>query len=206
MGDIVKEIINGLPQIVQFFVPGAIFLSVFYFITYTKVKQDDSKYFVFKSIIASYIIFGTTNFLSQLIFNLFHTIVLGRLYQFICAVVLGYIVAKFYESVLFDKILKYLGIARNVQPDFWKDVIDYKNGTYIKAYPKTDEKVYYGSVYKVEESEGNRYIMLKECDVLDINGNVLIYGSVEENGVIFNTSDLGKIEIEYSPKSNKKSR
>lgn len=180
--------------------------SYLFFIYYIyKSKQDDSKYFIFKSIIASYIIFSTTNFLSQLIFNIFKIHILGSFYQLVSAIIIGYLVAKFYESVLFDKILKFLKIARNIQSDFWKDVVDYKNGTYIKVFPKNDDKVYYGYVFKVEESEGSRYILLKDCDIFD-NGNKLNNGNSEEAGVIFNTSDLSKIEIEYSPNSYKKSR
>lgn len=191
-----KAFINFLPQVIFYFIPGAFFFGVFNFITNKKDKEY--KYYIFKSIIISYIL-NRLYFCTD-IFKLHLSTNINILFTLFISVILAYLVSLIIKSLWFNKLLMQLNIYRNLKTNFWNDVFDYKNGNYIAVYLKNEELIYYGTIVKHDENKGKCFVMLENYIVYNYEGDKINKEDVNNKVVLF-LDESSRIEIIYSPKS-----
>jgi len=196
--NIYDSIIKLLPEISMYFIPGAVFLTLFNFI----VSKDvlDKQYFVFKSIVISYIIIGIADFIISLCVP--YLVIVG-----IISIVGGYFCGKLYHSSVLEWLLGLFRINKTVNDNFWEDINDFNKGTFITAYSKVDDKIYQGSIFKIENKQRNPYIMIYDYEVYEGSKkeeNLIEkseFGKIEN--IVLNPDDMKSIYVTYSDDSKK---
>lgn len=161
----IKAIINALPYILKFFIPGAIFLKVFSFIY--KEKKDDYKYFIFKSVILSGIIVYPITIVTKIqkdfvIFTI----------SILISIVFGWICGKVVLSSYTQEALRILGIRKTTK-DFLEDVIDMSNGSFIELHLKNDKNIYLGTVEYFDEKDGKIYVSIRYFSIQTETGDLI---------------------------------
>lgn len=192
----VKEIVDFLPQLVFYFIPGAIFISIFNFIV--NKKQADYKYFIFKSLIVSYVLNEMSNTVYSWLLNVDISNKL-QIFTLVLSVILSYLVSILYRSRTYNNLLKFMKIYRNVKTNFWNDVFDYKNGNYLAVYLKDEKLTYYGKMLKHDETHEKCFVMLKDYTVFDDEGNEIARKNDNHDRVILFLDEASRVEIKYDP-------
>lgn len=121
------ELINNLPQIIIYFVPGYIFLGLFCFFTPKKIKEVE--HFFIRSIVISYVFVVSSNAICTLM-------KLDSKYEdsiaLVLAVILSFISAKIYSSSIYKSFLcKFVNISGH--SSVWEDLFDKNRGAIIKG-------------------------------------------------------------------------
>ena len=169
----IKFIYENLSLIIEFFVPGLIFVTSFQFFTSKKI----SKYNVLYSIGISYIL--------KAIFSILHkSIFIYKNFQWseraiilcIVAFLLSIVFVIASETNIVKKILTKIN-HKAVHDDIWLDVIDYKNGTTLKI--DTNNGSYIGVLFAHEEKGTDSWFILEDYHI-------------EEDEYEYNGSDLNK--------------
>ena len=144
----ITEIINQLPQILSYIVPGYIFLTIY---QWTRFRDGDSlKNIVLKSIVVSYVI----KILLNILFKELHIAINDEIiFVGICiiiATISSILLSIIISSRRYNKILRILNISRTTNKNIWDDV--YQNGTALKIY-QSDGTFYAGHLRFCEENQ-----------------------------------------------------
>lgn len=180
------NLINNIPIILKYCIPGAISLRLFMFL-YRK-ENSDSKYFIFKSIIIS----GLIVYPLETIYNKWTDFQL-----FVFALFLGVFFAVIVSKILNgNKIQDWLQLIhiRKTTRCFWDDAIDLNKGSYAEVRIKGDSNLYYGTVeYLEDKEEGDIYMSIVDYSIRTAEQHTII----QDKGVrlIFNTSNVSSIVI-----------
>ena len=132
------DLIDNIPYILSFVIPGYILLSTYYWVSFADSKNFNN--LIIKSVAASYILGVVFDF----IFNRIHlTILLEQriILLSITALLLGVVLGELCHSTIFNNILLKLHIYRTTNDDFWMDV--FKDNTWVRVFLK-DGKSYLG--------------------------------------------------------------
>ena len=169
----ITEIINQLPQILSYIVPGYIFLTIY---QWTRFRDGDSlKNIVLKSIVVSYVI----KILLNILFKELH-------------------IAIIISSRRYNKLLRILNISRTTNKNIWDDV--YQNGTALKIY-QSDGTFYAGHLRFCEENQREPLVVLSRYGLFDENNNILMDKTEDSSEeIMLNTKDFKKIEIKHFKK------
>ena len=149
-----KELLDNIPLILQYWVPGFVFLTVFRFLTSTKSKDQQSG--VLMSAVISYVLIAMTEILTRIISSLNFVddsvliksgfaIIIGIIGSIICALVV--------RAGWFSKLLVAL-FHKTPNDNIWMDIIDFKEGSNLKIYEKGKDYYIIGHHYANEE-KGN---------------------------------------------------
>lgn len=190
MNDVIK-LINSVPELFKYFIPGAICLKVFYFLRST--SEEDYEYYIFKSIIVSGILFYP---LKQCIRNK------NEFNLFVCSIGLGIVVAfvvtKIMEWEMTQVLLQKLHIRKTVR-SFWEDVIDLEHGSYAEIKIRDDENRYYGTVeYLEDKEEGDIYISIKDYTIETEDGQRI--KQKNDTRLVFNTVNIEHMSFRRAQK------
>lgn len=203
----IKNIIILLPDIFLYFVPGAIFLSLFYFICSKENNKETENYFVFKSIMISFIIISLLKVVAKII-RLFYKFQITSTEKMIIAIItsalLAYFVSRYYNSKHFKSAVKKIGINKSLYNNIWNDVVDFERGMWLRVYLPSEGVVYNGKLRKYEEKAENYFLFLSNYQ----SWNYGDYNYIEDNEnddaywVALNTKDIGRIEILFEDDSD----
>lgn len=179
--DTILEVINNIPVLLKFFIPGAISMKLFAFLY--KKEEFDYEYFIFKSTIIS----GLIVYPLQVIYTKWNDFAL-----FVCTIILGilgsYAAVKILESDETQKVLQKFHIRKTTRC-FWDDVIDMKRGSYVEVKLKDDDNRYIGSVeYLEDKSEGDIYISV--TNIIIITPDEKKIKQDKNVRVVFNTANV----------------
>jgi len=187
------DLIDNIPYILSFIIPGYILLSTYYWVSFVDSKNFNN--LIIKSVAASYILGVVFDF----IFNRIHLTILPEqrvILLSITALLLGVILGKIYHSTVFNNILLKLHIYRTTNDDFWMDV--FKDNTWVRVFLK-DGKSYLGLYKYGQPNKDEPIIALSMYQKLDEEGNVIIDNSSNPKElIVLNTKDFDRIEIIYS--------
>lgn len=187
------ELIDNIPYILSFIVPGYIFLSAYYWVSFIDSKEFNN--LIIKSVATSYILGITFDFILgeiNIIILPEHRIILLA----IIALLLGVFLGKLCHSTIFNNILLKLHIYRTTNDDFWMDV--FKDNTWVRVFLK-DGKSYLGLYKYGQPNKDEPIIALSMYQKLNEDGKVIIDNSNNPKEVIvLNTKDFDRIEITYS--------
>lgn len=197
-----KEIIEILPSIVLYVVPGYLFLWVYRFRLSLEIDKDE--YLLLKSIVISYLIIFPIDSIGELCNCISSNSNLGKIVIILIAIGAGYVFSCVVVSDLFKKLLKKLKIYRSVYSNIWNDVIDDVHGLWIKAYMPEEKLIYKGDIVRYEEKKDteNTYLVLSNYTLLNYDGKVIVSRENEDNScVMINSRNVSRIELEYHPDS-----
>lgn len=192
----ITEIINQLPQILSYIVPGYIFLTIY---QWTRFRDGDSlKNIVLKSIVVSYVI----KILLNILFKELHIAINDEIiFVGICiiiATISSILLSIIISSRRYNKILRILNISRTTNKNIWDDV--YQNGTALKIY-QSDGTFYAGHLRFCEENQREQLVVLSRYGLFDENNNILMDKTEDSSEeIMLNTKDFKKIEIKHFKK------
>ena len=192
----ITEIINQLPQILSYIVPGYIFLTIY---QWTRFRDGDSlKNIVLKSIVVSYVI----KILLNILFKELHIAINDEIiFVGICiiiATISSILLSIIISSRRYNKILRILNISRTTNKNIWDDV--YQNGTALKIY-QSDGTFYAGHLRFCEENQRESLVVLSRYGLFDENNNILMDKTEDSSEeIMLNTKDFKKIEIKHFKK------
>jgi len=175
------EIIREIPALIQYVVPGFIFLRVLYFLNAKKESDHSISLYIIKMVVVSYIIISIIRVVDAIVLPSCNLWVWTEVIiaSFI-AIPLAYVSYKFLNS---KKLSSFLGIAtrKSANDNLWKDVIDYDKGTIFKMFMKNKTIVYIGKLATHEERGENSWFLLTEY--------ICVYTDKDET---FDSSELSK--------------
>ena len=197
----IQLIINNIPSLLQYFVPG--YITLFIFLHLTSIKTKDSYlHITILSCAMSYLSISLLALLREkfgfvtalpdtVLINSALTSILGILFSILCSLI--------YASRWFNFILVKL-FHKSPHGDIWRNVLDFKNGSNLKIYIK--DKPYYviGCFRNIEEKGENSWLAITGFGKLDRETNELYKEEISHIGdhtAIFTIriSDVEYIEI-----------
>lgn len=187
------DLIDNIPYILSFVIPGYIFLSTYYWVSFVDPKNFNN--LIIKSVAASYILGIVFDFIlkkTKIIILPDQRIILLT----IIGLLLGVILGELCHSTAFNNLLLKLHIYRTTNDDFWMDI--FKDNTWVRVFLK-DGKSYLG-LYKYGQSNKDEPIIaLTMYQKLDEEANVIIDNSNNPKElIVLNTKDFDRMEIVYS--------
>lgn len=150
--------VNSIPGIIQYVVPGFILLSIFSFVSVRKENYG-------KSFIASVCV----SYLLKLSLDCVPNANFGISAQIVCAILIGYFFGRIVASPKFNDFLIFLKIKNAAGSSFWANIVE--NELWIMIY--ADDVIHYGGVSLVEDRPDGKYIVLDKYSTLDYDGNVI---------------------------------
>lgn len=180
--EIILTLIAQIPVLMQYFVPGYLFLRVYGFVRF---KKFENNYVVISSITASYMLY----FLSLLTQSLINPIYASM----ILAIVLGYACARIVGTEWFDMVFQKLRIMRTVNSSIWTDVL--KDKTWLKIYK--GDLIYFGQFKLAEEDSSDPKILLRRFRIRSAidNSTIVDFTTDGRRTVLVDIKDMDRIEI-----------
>lgn len=182
-----KETIEYLPEILQFYIPGFIFLSIIIGICQYKISISTKTViscvcsFIFVSGIR---VIGASN-----IWSVFFI-------ACVVSLVLGITIALLAKSKRFNGLLiKIFGMT--VYSDIWDNIYDYDNGTNLKIYLKGKDYYFIGHLKSQENNGKDSWVCISKPQQFEIGTDKKIYGQEENNRamLVFNLQDVDYMEV-----------
>ena len=201
--DWVREIIDNIPNLLDYIVLGYIFLYAYRWASFIKIKN--SKIFIIESMVVNYIltIFYDTTIL-HLIPNQYIENIEVDIFLYVFTLILGLVLGKFTHSMYFGNLLNKFHLGRTLNENIWNDVI--KSGTVLRIYMK-DGSSYMGQYCKSEEHTREPLILLTNYQKWNKNDEIVLdYFDDKDRFVLLNTKDFESIRIDYSHCNDEKER
>lgn len=162
------KIIENLPLILQYIVPGFICCVLFKYIVSDK---NDNKSLLIMSCVISYLLLS---FISLLRIKYFHilpdTPIINSILSVFIGVFLTIILAVVYNNKYFKTITVKL-FHKTPHNDIWRDVLDFENGLNLKIYLKDKDYYIIGHHFNHEENGDESWLALKGFVKIDKNTN-----------------------------------
>lgn len=188
----ILELINNIPYILSYMIPGYIFLSLYYWISF--IPTNEFEHLIIKSVAASYVLDLLLDFITN-IFRLKYTTSQKMLLLIIFSSILGIISGKIIHCNMFNEFLRKSHIDRTTNENIWQDTI--KDNTWVRVFMK-DGTSYLGYYRYGESNQREPIIVLGMYQKLNSKANVIIDNSQNPKELIMlNTRDFEKIEITY---------
>ncbi|NFL87488.1 hypothetical protein FDB24_14800 [Clostridium botulinum] len=209
----VQALINLLPNLFIYIVPGFIFIEVYDYVFNSKRKE--LKNYILDYVIASFIINSMVLTVLSIINSYWQTsydLTNYYIQSIICFVslVLAYFIAKIMKSEIWTNIMINLGINRNNASNIFSDIIDYEYGTWVRVYLNNEKIVYDGALIKFhyKDSYNDSLIVLEQYETYEYGKNELDKSLFNNNGkptqhVAIKVSEISRIEVTYNQKSAK---
>lgn len=184
----IKDIIDIVPILLNYFVPGFIFISV----RNLKLYKDNSKdkFIAMKSIVISFIMISIVEIVVPINHHLFSLILI------IVSIVFSKLYIKFnLECWVLTKILK---VDKTTSEDFLDDVIDASEGAWMYLYIPSESIIYCGKLRYYENcgSGEKRNIVLSNYTVTSYDGEEIINYVEDDNRVVMvNTQNISRVEM-----------
>lgn len=185
----VIKIIEVLPELIIYIVPGYIVIWMKSFILSHKQKETNDIFI--KSIVLSYLLTLISH---------------NKLVLIILSIIIGYCLGRFLSSDKCSIILKGLGVNKTFHACIWEDISDLEYGMWINIYLPNELIIYQGKLRKYEEKEvgQDRFIVLSNYITFDYDSIELENCRNKDNRMVMvNTKNISRIELYYHQDSNK---
>ncbi|MBE6891346.1 MAG: hypothetical protein E7481_04890 [Ruminococcaceae bacterium] len=191
-----KELFEILPQLLNLFVPGFVFLTIYKYLASTKDKDFNV------TIIGSFVL----SYIFQLIVSLICRIVnvsasgnIVTVIAIILAIICALIIVKVRLTACYKKITTWIGRTTGSK-NIWYDLFDLNKGTRIRFFTKynNEDVIVEGDVKYYEECEDG------DCNIVISNYKIkyIVNGNVYKNNtpnatMIFNSKNIHGLEAHY---------
>ena len=190
----ITDLIKNIPELLNYFVPGYIFISIYNFMLLKKANVQESNFIILKSIAISYILKTLydkiiTQWEIEVLYVEIDPLLNVTILLFI-SLILGYLLGLIGYSPVANKFLLRFGIHRTVKENIWANVL--KKGHYIRVFKKDYSKSYCGQCTFYENDTREPIIVLSryDCEPIKINGCKITY----YNNVVDNSNILVKLQ------------
>jgi len=190
----IKDIIGMIPEILQYFVPGFIF--IFIFRSLCSIKIDSSMQLI-NSCVISFIWVSLINMANEiwwnncLVTNLWVIVTISILLSTLFSIIFS----KIYVSNWFRRSLaNWFGISP--YSTAWDNIVS-KHGTNVKIYLKDKPYYWTGHLYSYEDQGNNSWFCISKPVKRNSTDNKIIYnqGSAEGSYLAFRIGDVECIEM-----------
>ena len=196
----ISEVINKIPEMLQYFISGFIFLKVFCFLA-TKNNLNTS-FFTILSVVISFVITSTVRLLDAVILPQLEFIIWAEVV--VCAltsVCLAFVMYCVYLSKAIRTFLSKFA-HKSFNDDIWRDIVDYDKGTTFKVFLKGNEIIYIGKLIAHEEKGLDSWFALKDytCMYMDEGTTTYEFDSTEidmPSIAVINFRDIERAELFY---------
>ncbi|NLO25857.1 MAG: hypothetical protein GX114_06910, partial [Clostridiales bacterium] len=126
--DNISGMINAIPLILVYIVPGYIILKISHF--QLSKKADKDQYILVKSLVISFVFVSAGEAMWGYLFPDAQAMcsIVFRNTMIISSAVVGLLWSRFLTSTLFERILYSLGIHKTLRSGIWSDVVDFEYG------------------------------------------------------------------------------
>jgi hypothetical protein len=161
------EIIENIPQVLQYFVPGFICVQIFCNLCSKKCSATNITIF---SCAISFTFISLVNWISLYYLDE-PNIWLSVGFSIILSTVAGLGVTKLYRSEKFSKFLE-KNFSKSQHNDVWLNLLEYTEGIMsIKIIPRDENYYYIGSFVSVGEEDKDSWIIISSYGKFDIETN-----------------------------------
>lgn len=200
------ELMRSLPFLLQFFLPGYAFVSVYAFTRFREPSKE-----------LNHLFFKTTAF-SVLLLGLVALIPWAPLRRFTAAMqqtspgwqayvavavlmligaVLGYVLGLAFSSEAFKKLMRFLHIHRTPNSNVWHDIFR-KSGQWVTVHDKTNGMVYTGQLELYDETNTAQPILLLRRYTITKDETVLADHDQDRHAaLVVNPQNADRMEIVY---------
>lgn len=190
----IKEIVNIIPTLIEYFVPGFIFLTIRSF-SFSKDSNKD-RYILMKAIIISYLFLEIIN---PIIIPVIDNLRFNREIQTYIFILVVIMISILYVKLdIEDKLINMLGSTKTSQEDYFHSMIDSKDGAWIRVYLLEEKIIYSGKLkyYEGKEAGENRKIVLTSFSTYSYDGYELENNENDEDSlVLLSMKDIKRLEI-----------
>jgi hypothetical protein len=189
-----KELFEVLPQLLNLFVPGFVFLTIYKY--FVETEDKDFNVTTIGSIVLSYIF--------QLIANLICKFIKGS--DIICtviaillAVICVLVVVKVRLTTSYKKVIKWIGRTTG-NKNIWYDLFDLNKGTRIRFFTRynNEDVIVEGDVKYFEAcGDGDCNIVISNYQIKYINNNNIYKNNTPNATMIFNSKNIHGLEAHY---------
>lgn len=192
-----KDILENIPLVLQYFVPGFVTLSIFSFFSSKELKESQSGVII--SAVVSYVLIAITELFADKVLILGSirdsvlmksgvAIIIGSIGAIICALV-------FHAKWFSDLLVKWFNKTPN--DNIWMDIIDFKKGSNLKIYERGKNYYITGHHYANEEKGNDSWFAVTAYSKKSIeNDEVIEDHSLKEKDILaVRLSDVDHMEI-----------
>lgn len=188
----IKEIIEQIPYILQYFVPGFIILSLYCFMESKPI--NNGTYTIGFSVLSSYIIsvivsMGTGG-------NTLITLII----EIIIAIIIGLLSSKVVRSEAVKMVLSEF-TEKDMEDNMLRKVMDFELGTILQLYDKNQNLFYTGALFMIDERDTEPWVSLIDYSIYKIEDD----GTLEdiplsprkEKLLVLKLSNISRMELVY---------
>lgn len=146
------ELAAAIPTVLQYFIPGYIFIKLTQLITFKKTSSNSE---LVMSCVFSFIFVTIGQLFVNYTNNMWIPIIISIAIGIGLALLFSFIYNLGYFHNIFEKIFK-VSLTERV----WESVIDFKNGTGLKIYLRNKDFFYAGSFGGIENNGVNSYLYI----------------------------------------------
>lgn len=187
----IRELIAYISDILQYFVPGYIFMAVFCFINMSEISERS--HMVLLSVVISYVINSAVR-----IFIAGHTAVSVAI-SLVAAVLAGVIVSFVIKSNVFHSVLMKIG-CRTINKNIFVDMLMCEDGCYVRLYGKDGKRIYEGDLFRLGEDYPEPWVALVNYKIYEIKDGELCDitdHTTPNKSVMVRMNDVERVEIYY---------
>ena len=189
----IKEIFTQLPLILEYFIPGFIFLSSFQYLT----SRKDTAYKIIGSVVVSYILKAICSICHQYVLSQRHFLWSERVIILsVFALFTSVILVIISESHIVNKLLLKIN-NKSIHDNIWHDIIDYRNGTSLRVV--CDDAIYTGILVGHEEKGIDSWFVLEDYIVNEGNEFYSSEDMTIKSRIVLNFKNIKRVELYYGP-------
>ncbi|MBQ9330009.1 MAG: hypothetical protein IJ221_03385 [Oscillibacter sp.] len=184
----VYELIEHIPDILQYIAPGFITICLYRFISCTDREFDAAYHWtLLESVVISYcchvaLFWVPARYMVPSVFLL--------------SILAGFAAGKWVHSKSCDRLLKALGIHRTTHANIWLDALP--SGTFLRIWPDDSGMSYLGQMKYMEEHEREPLIVLQKYQILDEHSKVVLdYTEDPRRMVMLNLKGFRQVRLEH---------
>ena len=194
----ITDLINNIPELLNYFVPGYIFISIYNFMLLKKANVQEGNFIILKSIAISYILKTLYDkIITQWEIEVLYVEIdplLNVIILLFISLILGYLLGLIGYSPVANKFLLRFGIHRTVKENIWANVI--KKGHYIRVFKKDYSKSYCGQCTFYENDTREPIIVLSRYVIYNDNAEVICdYSNDDTASIVLNLKDFERVDV-----------
>lgn len=187
----IKPLLEQLPIIFEYFVPGYIFITIFLYFTSRKLGTN----IILGSVAISYLL--------KAICTWFHTFIFVKvgfgwskraLILIIIAIILSLFCIIISESKILMKIVLKIN-NKSIHDDIWSDIVEYKRGTTLRII--CDDCTYTGKLFMYEEKGNDSWFCLEDYVVEEKDRKYSLVKTETPCRIAIRLADAKRIELFY---------
>lgn len=194
----ITDLIRNIPELLNYFVPGYIFISIYDFILLKKNNYQETNLTIFKSVTISYILKTLydkiiTKWEIEVLYREIDPL-LNIIILLFMSTILGYLFGLIGYSSIINKLLLKIGIHRTVKDNIWSNII--KKGHYLRIFAKDYSKSYCGQCTYYENDEKEPIVVLSRYQIFDSSAEVICdYSNDNTASIVLNLKDFERVDI-----------